>query len=138
MSERKLLSRDELLKPRTRVEWVPLPSWGADGGVYVRVMGGRERNAYMASLADAPATGGTDAGAFFMRENMGEKLIVLTACDDTGARLFTDVDLDAVLAMSAPDIDAIRDAAMKINGLSSEAMDETAKNSERTDSGGSS
>jgi hypothetical protein len=55
--------------------------------------------------------------------NIRARLLVLTICDEQGARLFTDKDIDIVSSMPAQTIDRLWDASCKLVGLRPEDVE---------------
>ncbi len=100
-------------------EDVEVPAWG--GSVRVRVMTGAERDEFRAAIASE--SGGIPVGKF------SAALLVATCIDETGARLFTMEDMEALQEKSAASLDAPAAVAMRLNGLGSEAVQEAEKNS---------
>ncbi len=106
------LSRDQILKHvDTRIGKVDVPEMGGEVCV--------------ASLTVAEADQIRSLGEDGVPA--GVKIAILCACDDKGARLFTADDTDALKALPASAIGTIATAALKHNGLHTEASDE-AKN----------
>lgn len=100
-------------------EDVEVPQWG--GTVRVRVMTGSERDEFRAAIATEE--GGVPVGRF------SAALLVATCIDETGARLFTMEDMQALQEKSAASLDAPATVAMRINGLGGAAVQDAAKNS---------
>lgn len=111
-----ILAVDDL--PR---EAVFVPQW--DQTVYVRAMTGTERDTYEADLIankDLP-----------MRErlrNMRANLVVLTAVDENGDRIFSDDDIEAVGRKSAAALNLIVETAQQLNALTDNEIEEIAGN----------
>lgn len=112
MSEGKILGREDILGAKDlHLERVHCPEWGGD--VYVRTMGGDERDAYeLGELAsrDAAKTP-TD------RKGLRARLCALTMCDAEGRRLFSPEDVEALGSKSARALDRVFDAAKRTNGI---------------------
>ena len=111
-----MLTREQILQsddlPREEVD---VPEWG--GKVQVRTMTGTDRDAFEATLV------GKD-GKF---ENVRARLVVLTLCDKTGARLFNEADIPALGAKSAKALDRVFAVAQRMNGIGADQV-ESAKN----------
>jgi hypothetical protein len=102
---------------------VQVPEWS--GPVYVQGMTGTERDAYEESLRRAATKGQT--------VNMNQfraKLVILTARDENGKRLFTKADLEWVSKKSAAALSRVSDVAMRLSGMTKEDAEEMTKNSE--------
>jgi hypothetical protein len=123
-----LLSKSAILGAADlKHEDVPVPQWG--GTVRVRVMNGIERDEFRSALA---AAGGTvPVGKF------SAALLAATCIDESGARLFTMEDVEALQAKSAASLDAPAAVAMRLNGLGATAVEDAAKNSASDQSGDS-
>ena len=110
-----ILAIDDL--PREMVE-----VWGHR--VWVRCMTAAERDDFEANFL---ATRGKDTK--LNRENLRAQLVVRTAVDEDGNRIFTDEDVEAVGKKSAAGIDKIFAVASRLSGFSKEDVEELAKNS---------
>ena len=109
-----ILDLDDLVR-----ETVPVPEWGVD--VVVRTMTGGERDAFESEISKA--------GGFVGMDNVRARLIVRTAVDESGARLFTDDDVVALSGKSAAALSRLFDVAARLNGLTKEDKEELAGNS---------
>lgn len=100
-------------------EDVEVPQWG--GSVRVRMMTGAERDEFR-SVAASYESGLPPA-------KFAAILLALTCVDETGARLFTVEDVDALEEKSAGSVDIPAVVAMRINGLGGTAVQDATKNS---------
>jgi hypothetical protein len=120
----KALTRDQIYQAQDiERELVQVPEWS--GPVYVQGMTGTERDAYEESLRRAATKGQT--------VNMNQfraKLVILTARDENGKRLFTKADLEWVSKKSAAALSRVSDVAMRLSGMTKEDAEEMTKNSE--------
>ena len=84
MSDRKLLTRDEILGAQDiQTERVPVPEWG--GEVIVRSMSGSERDAWETSLfVEQRASDGTLQRRESNFSNLRARLIAVTLVDEQG------------------------------------------------------
>lgn len=101
-------------------EDVEVPAWG--GTVRVRMMTGLERDEFRAAIA----AGGEErvpVGKF------SAALLAATCIDESGARLFTMEDIEALQEKSAESLDAPAAVAMRLNGLGANASEDARKNS---------
>ena len=112
-----ILGADDL--PRREVE---VPEWG--GRLWVRTMTGLERDRYEAGLVVEPGTKRADRLA-----NLRARLVALTAVDAAGERLFAETDVEALGAKSSKALDRVADAALKMNGLGPDDVEELVGNS---------
>lgn len=112
-----LLTREAILGcddlPRQEV---PVPEWG--GSVSVRMMTAAERERW-----EAFVQGET-------RDRIRATLAARTVCDEAGELLFSEADVEALGAKSGPALTRIFAAALKLNRVSKEDVDELEKNSE--------
>jgi hypothetical protein len=122
LSKSAILDNDDL-----KFEDVPVPQWG--GSVRVRVMTGAERDAFREAIA---AQGGDVAVGKF-----SATLLAFTCIDETGQRLFTLEDVEALRAKSASSLDTPATIAMRLNGLGGGAVEDATKNSSSGQSGDS-
>lgn len=119
LTREQILQADDLPK-----QPVPVPEWG--GEVYVRTLTGHERDAWEAEcvLFDGrKATTNMDA-----LNRTRARLCARCICDETGKRLFTDEDIEALGAKSAAALDRVYEVAAKLNKVSKEDLEELAKN----------
>jgi len=121
------LSKHDILASKDfNVELLNVPEWG--GNVHVRTMTGKERN----DLVDWRNKQGDDCTSEFQR-----RFCALVLCDEKGQRLFTDDEAGELGEKSAKALDRVMAAAMRLNGMSDDAMQELEKNSETAGSAGS-
>jgi hypothetical protein len=99
-------------------EDVPVPAWG--GTVRVRELTGAERDEFRAAIASDE---GVPLGKF--------SAALLAACciNEAGARLFSMDDIAVLAAKNATALDAPAAAAMRLNGLGGNSIEEAVKNS---------
>ena len=119
-----ILSADDLTRER-----IDLPEWGDGAFAFVRTLEGNERDMFEESCqgkGDKPNL-----------KNIRAKLVVLTLCDESGKRLFTDMQVNAVGKKSAAVLDRIFGVAQRLNGLTAKDVEDLAKNSEGDPSGDS-
>jgi len=99
------LGRDDILAAKDeQVEEVDVPQW--KGSVFVRTMTGKEREEFEERMAKSSAKGRA-------------YLVAFTLCDETGARLFADADIEALQAKNGAALDRIARRALVVNGLAS-------------------
>ena len=111
-----LLSKENILAANDLpLECIGVPEWGGD--VMVRTMTGADRDAFEASLI----------GKEGRMENVRARLVSLTLCDATGARLFTDAEVTALGNKSARALDRVFTVAQRINGIGTDAVDAAKK-----------
>ena len=117
-----MLTKDSIFKaddlPR---EEVAIPEW--NGSVWVRTLTGRERDQFESSCV-------TNKGKSrsVNMDNIRARLCVLTVCNEKGDRLFDQRDVEKLGNKSSRCLDLIFSVAQKLNGLSSDDVDDLAKN----------
>lgn len=113
-----MLSRDQILQAADNgATAVDVPEWG--GSVYVRIMSGRERDAFEAQMI---------ASKDRSMENFRAKMAAVCVCDDQGKRIFSDQDVEALGAKSSTALQRIFDAALRINRMAPGDVEELRKN----------
>tara|TARA_R110002020_G_scaffold273792_1_gene488961 strand:+ start:7857 stop:8204 length:348 start_codon:yes stop_codon:yes gene_type:complete len=114
-----MLSKDAILKaddlPK---ELVDVPEWG--GSVYVRTLRGNERDNFEQSLVGKKQKTSL--------ENVRARFAVLTICDESCTRLFTDADAKALGEKSAAALDRVFAVAQRLNGFSEKDASELSQN----------
>ena len=115
------LSRDDILsKKGGKITELAVPEWG--GTVLLRVMTSRERDSFESATLDKSGTA--------RMVNIRARLAALSICDTAGARLFNDAEIGLLGDLPAPAMDRIFDAAMRLNRITKDDVDELEKNSE--------
>ena len=113
-----------------KTEPVDVPEWG--GTVYVRGLTGAQRDSL--ELDFLPAKDGKHRAV-----NVRGRVAAWCVCDENGKRVFADRDADALGQYPAEVLDKINSVAMRLSGMSPEAIGEAEKNSGagKNDCGGS-
>lgn len=118
-----LLSKDAILAAQDLVyEIVDVPEWG--GKVRIKGMTGSERDAFESSMLQ-----GTGKNQKITTADIRAKLCARTIVDNDGKRLFNDGEIAKLGAKSAAALDRVFDKASKLSKISSEDVEELAKNS---------
>lgn len=121
-----MLNRDFIKEIKDfRIEKVEIPEW--DDFVYVRSLTGTERDAFESSMYIGKGDGRQEN-----LKNIRARLVVLTACDENGVRIFEDKDVDWVGGKNANALDRIFIKAQELAGLRAEDVEKLAKNLEST------
>ncbi|MGO4811143.1 hypothetical protein AB4156_16395 [Cupriavidus sp. 2MCAB6] len=119
-----LLTKDAIFGASDIVsEDVPVPEWG--GSVRVCVMSGLARDVFV--------SGGGKSDAGF--SDFQARLLVATAVDAAGDRIFEPADVERLQAKSRTVLDRLTAAAMRLNGIGHQAQEDIAKNSDAALSG---
>lgn len=116
------LSRSQILAAADiAFEDVAVPEWG--GTVRVRGLTGAERDAFEASIV-------TQHGKQqrIDLQNMRARFVALSVCDEQGARVFGDRDVEALGAKSASALQRVFEVAQRLSGLSASDVEELTKN----------
>lgn len=97
---------------------VEVPEW--DCTLFVKTLTGTERAAFFRKAEEC-------------RKNHAETdvvvhLVILTACDEHGVRLFNDADFAALSEKNVFAIDRVATAAGKLNGFDRDAVEDAKKN----------
>ena len=101
-------------------ELVEVPAWGVT--VEVRSMDGRSRTRLLKSAA-------ANDGVIDM-ERMYPEMVILCSFDpESGERIFTEDDVDALLSKSAGPLELLATAAMRVSGMTGNAVDAAGKDS---------
>lgn len=120
----KVLSRAEILDADDRnITRVSVPEWGGD--VFVRTMGGDDRDAWELSNARLRKQAAGDNLASMA--GIRARLCAAAMCDENGERLFTLADVLALGRKSGAALDRVFDAARKINGMGDDEVSELGK-----------
>jgi hypothetical protein len=120
-----MLNREQILAANdAQTKDVDVPEWG--GTVRIAVMSGAARDALQSAIDQKKGN------AYFEAS-----LVVATVVDSTGAQLFTEDDIDALRAKSAPVLTRVAAEAMAINKIGEAATEKAVKNSEAAPSGDS-
>jgi len=97
---------------------VNVPEWGID--VYLGVMSAGERDSWENEWLQKQGKGGV--------ENFRSKFLVRCLCDESGKRLFSVNEADQLSSKPADIINRLFEIAREQNALTSEQVDELAKN----------
>jgi hypothetical protein len=118
-----MLSRDDILAVEDLSrQKVKVPEWG--GEVYVRELTALEGAKY-----DAWMYGNKD-DKVALASGFNSVIVMLSACDESGARLFTDDDLESIQGKNPSAINRIAEAALRLNKMREEDFEAEVKNSE--------
>lgn len=101
-----------------KLEAVEVPEWGVT--LHVKTLSGAER-AKLRSISDALSKSGRESEA-------DTHLLILSACDAQGNKVFNDNDFTALNEKNASVITRVAMAALKVNGLGEQAVEEAKKN----------
>ena len=127
-----ILQKLDILSARDRKqETVDVPEWG--GEVIVSELGAAD---YIA-LWSNPAYR-SDDGAKVLMSKFSPALVAACIVDENGSRVFTDEDAVALAGKSIGPFQRVADVAMGLNGFAIGAQELAAKNSEPSQSDGSS
>jgi hypothetical protein len=112
-----MLTRDQVFGAEDiKTEVVDVPEWG--GSVIVGTMTGYARDIFESQMLDKKNG----------NKNMRAKLAAATVQDEEGNLLFSEKDIEALGKKSGAALERIFDAALRINRIGPNDVDELAKN----------
>lgn len=112
-----MLDKSQILAVPVKVEIVSVPEWGGD--VFVREFSGKSRAEIIAFLADKRKLGPSEVEA--STSEVFPLVVRISACDDKGELLFDAAEVATLYERSGRALERVAMAAMKLNGLTSEA-----------------
>lgn len=115
------LAESILASAKFRVEKLHVPEWGMD--VWVRELKASERDRFEGEQA-------INRGTLKLYQNFRARFLVLTVCDESGARAFADNQVEAIGSLPAAGVDRVFDAAAKLNRIGPKDIEDLEKNSE--------
>ena len=125
MEGKAALTRDQILGAiDMKIEPVFVPEWG--GTVYVRNLNGKGRDAFEGSRYRLKENNKVE----MVHDNTRAKLLSLTLCDEHGALLFSEEDVEVLGEKNAAALDRIFDVAQRMSGLRPQDVESKLKNSE--------
>lgn len=128
-----VLNKQDILKIKdTVIDRVEVQEW--NGEVYLRSITAAERGQIEAAAAAFRETKGKDAS--FAR-TFTVKLVAMSLCDESGARLFSDDEVGQLGQKNAKVIARLAEHAQRLSGFSKEDLDELEKNSPKAQLEGS-
>ena len=112
-----MLTRDQILQAKDlKTEVVKVPEWG--GEVIISTFTGAARDEWEAGLVNKGVA----------MQNIRARLFAATCVDETGARLFTAADADALGQKSGAALDRCVQVAQRLNRLTTDDLEDLAKN----------
>jgi hypothetical protein len=110
-----ILSKQQILDADDRKrETVSVPEWG--GEVIVATMSGTDRDAWEGAMVGR--------GRDELLHNARAKLAAICLIDESGARLFSDQEVEALGRKSARALNRVADVAQRLNGLRDKDIEE--------------
>lgn len=123
-----LISKQQILQSCDLAhEDVAVPEWG--GTVRVRCLTGAEREEYDSFRLRAREKGDW--------RGVMARLLVLSLVDEQGQRLFAEADVPLLASKSGKVLDRLTDVALRLSGLTDQAVKDLEKNSEAAPNGDS-
>ena len=101
-----------------KIKKVEVPEWGTP--VFMRTMTAGERDAWELAWLDKQGKGGV--------ANFRSVFLVKCLCDENGTRLFADNEVEQLAAHDSKVVNRLFEIAREQNGLTSDQVDELAKN----------
>ena len=127
MSERKIVTREQFLKPLPRqTEYVPVPEFGEGYEIPVCSLYTGERNEYEAYFTLANGKPNTNR-----LRNVRQMLVVYCCRDESGRQLFTVDDVAALAEQLCPVVERLVEVAVRINNMAKD-VEKLEKNSDAT------
>lgn len=125
-----VLGREQILDADDLpMELVEVPEW--KGAVWVRTLGGTERDHFEASLLPKTDKRGQRTQSHNdALTNIRARLFALVVCNDAGEPLFTPRDVMPLGRKSAKALDRVFEVAQRLSGFSDEDIEDLAKNSD--------
>lgn len=116
------LTREQILAaPDIERELVQVPEWGGD--VWVYGLTGAELDQFQLEITRMKGQ-----KAEVDLANVRSKLAALAMRDESGARLFTDADVQVLSAKSAKPLARVFDVAQRLSGLTTDEVERIRKN----------
>lgn len=120
-----VLTREQIDKSSDTVkEIVDVPEWCEGGQVIITSMGADERDAWEASMIE---TRGTSQKMNYKQARA--KLVARCLVDESGKRLYTNEEIDALGKRNGAVIDRLFAVAKRVNALEKKDVDDLTKNS---------
>ena len=114
MGSKILTASDILAADDLKLLGVDIPEWG--GRVYVRTMTGAERDWWEQTIVESGKSG--------KMANIRATLVMLTAVDEKGERIFNDTQIEVLGNKSAKALDRLFAAAQKLNAVTAADVEE--------------
>lgn len=122
MADRLLTRADVLGADDLKRERVAVPEWGGD--LFIRTLTGAERDEFdllgWRAVEEAKARG--EDPKFVTSRNVMARLVAFAACDETGKRLFSVEDVEALGAKSGAALERVYKAADRLNATTAAAV----------------
>lgn len=123
-----LLSAQQILGASFKYKDVPVPEWGGD--VRVRVMSGLAREKFERIQSDSLKNNQKI-------DNLRERIMIATVCDEQGNMLLGEEHIEVLSSKDWTSLDEVFRAALELNGMLSNSVDDAEKNSEAVQNGSS-
>jgi hypothetical protein len=124
-TEKKTLTREAILASRdVTIERVEVQEWG--GEVYVRNLSGKSRDSFEGSRVRVMPGNTVE----MVHDNTRARLLSMTLCDEHGALLFSQDDIEALGEKDAAVLDRLFDVAQRLSGMRPTDGRDKLKNSE--------
>lgn len=124
--KRECLTKNQILGivEEMEKEWVSIPEWGHDKGIYIRVMTAMEKDAYQRSLLQR----NPDGTMFADSTNVTAKLVAACAVNEDGKLLFDFSDIIPLGKKSSVVMERLAEVARRLNGIGQKEMEKLLKN----------
>lgn len=122
-----LLSRDAILDAKDlKTKDIPVPEWGGD--VRIRMLTGKERDEFEASLVEMKKDGSAKRNI----ENVRARLATLCIVNEQGELMFNRADIRMLGNKSSAALGRVFDAINELNAFSDEDIEELAEGFDET------
>jgi hypothetical protein len=121
-----ILNRESILAQKNfGIKEIEVPELG--GNVYIRKWSGKDRAKFLQASITVDS-GNVDVKYEKIFDNMS-LVVALSLCDETGARMFNDEEIELINELNADAIQSIYQHALELNSLVQKSLQEAAKNS---------
>ena len=121
-----ILNREQILAQKNfGIKEIEVPELG--GNVYIRKWSGKDRAKFLQASISVDG-GSVDVKYEKIFDNMS-LAVALSLCDETGARMFNDDEVELINELNSDAIQSIYQSALELNSLIQKSLQEAAKNS---------
>lgn len=125
MKDIKFLTNQDILQAKD-IEYEVIEVWG--GKLNMKGLTGKEQQDWQQDFLNF----GKGSTTISLKTNMKASLVVKSACDASGKRIFTDDQIPMLAAKSAKQLGIAYDVAARLSGISDDDFEELEKNSDAT------
>lgn len=124
--DRECLTKNQIfdIEVKLEKEWVSIPEWGENKGIYIKTMSGLERDDYQRSLFQKSSDGSLVPDS----TNSTAKLVAACAINENGKLLFDFSDIKPLGNRSSLILERLAVVARERNGMGGEEVGKLLKN----------